>query len=144
MKKKLTLQLLWGYLIFGILSFLLVAVFSNQMVRHYLLYSHSRQLYDEAILQNMRNGMQTLAEGMARGTLVGTVHEGDEAAVQWFAEALELWLTSRLDDDACKRLLSEPGAEKWREIETKTVVKRWIFGLLEGGIQDVRAIDIDF
>ena len=103
-----------------------------------------RQLYDEAILQNMRNGMRTLAEGMARGTLVGTVHEGDEATVQWFAEAFELWITSRLDDDACKRLLSEPGAEKWREIETKTVVKRWIFGLLEGGIQDVRAIDIDF
>lgn len=101
-------------------------------------------LYDAATLEDMKASAATLAEGMARGTLVGTVHESDEEAIRWFAEAFEMWLTSELDPEACARLLSDPGAQKWRAIETRTVVKKWMFGLLENCPQDVRAIDIPF
>ena len=85
-----------------------------------------------------------LAEGMARGTLKGTVHADDEEAVRWFTEAFALWMKSELTPDACARLLDAPGAEKRREIETKTVVRKGIFGLLERCPQDVRAIDAAF
>ena len=101
-------------------------------------------LYDEPTRKSMRDGALALAEGMARGTLAGTVHEDDSEAIQWFTEVFGRWLRSELDDDACARLLEAPGAQKWREIETKTVVKKWIFGLLESHPQDVRTIDITF
>ena len=101
-------------------------------------------LYDDATRQDMREGALALSDNMARGTLAGTVHEDDPAAVAWFSEVFELWLTSQLDGAACERLLAAPGAQLWREIETKTVVKRWIFSLLENPPADVRAIDMPF
>ncbi len=48
MRKKLINELLLGYLVFGIFSFLLVAFVSAQMVRDYLMEKDSRFLYDEA------------------------------------------------------------------------------------------------
>lgn len=99
-------------------------------------------LYGEAVLQEMEAGARSLAEGMARGTLKGTVHEGDEEAVQWFQTVFMASMHSELTEAACRTLLGDPGADKWREIETKTVVKRWILGLLENYPQDVRDIDI--
>ena len=83
-----------------------------------------------------------LGENLARGTLKGTVHEDDEAAITWFCEVFDRILTSRLPDEACERLLNDPAADKWREIETPTVVKKWVFGVLESRPQDVRDIVI--
>lgn len=99
-------------------------------------------LYEDAVMQSMRSDAAALAEGIARGTLAGTFHEGDAEAVQWFVRAFDAVMTSSLNAQACAEMLSAPGAMKWREIETKTVVKQWIFGLLENCPQDVRQIDI--
>lgn len=101
-------------------------------------------LYDEPTRQAMRESALALARGMARGTLAGTAHADDETAIQWFAEAFEAAMTSELNDQTCAALLNAPGAQLWREIETRTVVKRWIFGLLHSHPQDVRKIDIAF
>lgn len=99
-------------------------------------------LYDAETRLAMRDNAAALAEGMARGTLLGTPHENDAEAVRWFREAFEGVMTSGLTPEVCARLLRDPAAQKWREIETKTVVKKWIFGMLESGQQDVRKIDI--
>lgn len=101
-------------------------------------------LYDDATRQAMRTEATALGEDMARGTLAGTVYEGDADAIRWFTRAFDAAMASELTPETCARLLSEPAARKWREIETPTVVKRWIFGLLENCPQDVRQIDIDF
>lgn len=99
-------------------------------------------LYDAQTLQAMRSGTMALAENMAMGTLEGTVHEGDEGAIQWFARAFEAAMTSQLTEHLAMEMLSAPDAQKWREIETKTVVKKWIFSLLENPPDDVRQIEI--
>ena len=83
-----------------------------------------------------------LGKNLARGTLKGTVHEDDEDAIAWFCEVFDRIQTSRLSDEACERLLSDPAADKWREIETRTVVKKWVFSVLESRPQDVRDIVI--
>ena len=95
---------------------------------------------DDPVWLAMAQSARELAENMARGVLEGTVWENDAEAVRWFCEAFDGVSTSALDAGACERLLSEPGAQKWREIETKTVVKQWIFSLLESHPQDVREI----
>ena len=99
-------------------------------------------LYDAETHRAMREDAAALAEGMARGTLEGTIHEGDEDAIRWFVEAFVLAMTSRLDEEVCEEMLREPAAQKWREITTKTVVKKWILGLLENRPQDVRRIEL--
>lgn len=100
------------------------------------------ELYDVPTRQTMQDQARELARGMARGTLAGTVHEGDEEAVQWFAEAFDRLMTSRLTEEGCREMLKSPAARKWREVETRTVVKKWIFGILENCPQDVRRIDL--
>jgi len=95
---------------------------------------------DDPIWLAMAQSARALGENMARGVLAGTVWEDDGEAVRWFCEAFDGVLTSALDAATCERLLSAPGARKWREIETKTVVKKWIFSILESCPQDVRDI----
>ena len=102
------------------------------------------ELYDAPTRQAMADRARDLGRGMARGTLAGTVHEGDGEAIDWFAEALDRVMTSRLTEETCREMLTSPAARKWREIETKTVVKKWIFGLLENCPQDVRRIDLPY
>ena len=99
-------------------------------------------LYDEPTQQDMKASVMALAEGMGRGTLAGTKYEADDEAVEWFADAFEKVMSSELTNAECERLLNAPAAQKWREIETKTVVKKWIFGLLEHCPQDVREIEV--
>ncbi len=48
MKHKLSLKFLLGYLIIGVLGFLIVASLSSTLTYHYLIGTQSRQLYDEA------------------------------------------------------------------------------------------------
>ena len=100
-------------------------------------------LYDARTVEQMRASAVALGDGMARGTLKGTAYEGDEEAIQWFAGAFEAVMASQLTGKACETLLKAPGARKWRQIETKTVVKDWIFALLEKCPQDVREIDLE-
>ena len=97
---------------------------------------------DDPAWREMAENAARLGERMGRSTLEGTVWEGDEEAVQWFATAFNLIFTSGLTEDICQKLLADPAAQKWREIETRTVVKRWIFGVLENCPQDVREIDL--
>ena len=99
-------------------------------------------LYDAQTLRAMRSNSMTFAENMAKGTLAGTIHEGDEGAIQWFAKAFEAATTSQLTEIFAAEMLDTPDAQKWREIETKTVVKKWLFGLLEDPPNDVRQIEI--
>jgi len=100
-------------------------------------------LYDDETQQAMRAETLTLADSMARGTLKGTPFEDDEEAIRWFTEAFDAAMSSRLDEETCRAMLDRPAAQKWRMVETKTVVKSWILGLLEGCPQDVRQIDIE-
>lgn len=99
-------------------------------------------LYDEddPLWQAMRDGSHEMGRNLADSTLKDTPYEGDAAAIDWFAEAFDGVVTSRLTREDCDRLLSDPSADKWREIKPKTVVKRWILGLLESYPQDVRDI----
>ena len=94
--------------------------------------------------QKLRQGAETLAYNMARGTLRGTVHEGDEDAVRWFAKAFLLYAGGEMTPGDCSALLRDENAQKWREIETRTVVKSWIFHLLEHCPPDVRSISLPF
>ncbi|MCI8514162.1 MAG: HAMP domain-containing histidine kinase [Lachnospiraceae bacterium] len=48
MRHKLSLKFLFGYLVFGIFGFLIVALVSSNLTYGYLVKSHARQLYDEA------------------------------------------------------------------------------------------------
>ena len=95
---------------------------------------------DDPHWQKMRDGARELGRNMAAGVLKGTVWEDDPEAIRWFEEAFDGVMTSGLSPESCDRLLSEPGAQKWREIETKTVAKKWIFSILESCPQDVRDI----
>lgn len=90
--------------------------------------------------QSMVINAREFRDNMGRKTLVGTPHEDDAVAIDWFCRCFDLFTRGELDDALCKSLLSEPGAQMWREIETKTIVKRWLFGLLEGHPQSVREI----
>lgn len=101
-------------------------------------------LYDDQTRQTMKAKARALAEGMARGSLTGTAYEDDAEAIRWFVDAFEMWITSELNPDICAGLLATASAEKWRESETRTVVKAWIFGILENCPKDVRSIDIAF
>ena len=99
-------------------------------------------LHDAQTLQAMRSSTIAFAESMAMGTLEGTVHEGDEGAIQWFARVFEAAMTSQLTEHFSAEMLGTPDAQKWREIETKTVVKKWLLDLLENPPDDVRQIEI--
>ena len=95
---------------------------------------------DDPDWQAMAAGAKALARDMAIGVLEGTRWAGDAEAIGWFCEAFEAMMTSQLTEATCERLLAAPAADKWREVETKTVVKQWIFDLLASHPQDVRDI----
>ena len=79
---------------------------------------------------------------MAQGTLAGTVYKDDKECIDWFVETFEKWLSSELNPKMCSEMLKAPAANKWRQVETQTVVKDWMFGLLENCPQDFRDIYI--
>ena len=101
------------------------------------------ELYDDVTKQVMKNAAIEMGRRMVQGTLAETKYKGDEECMDWFAEAFEKWLSSELNPEICRELLNAPAAFKWRQVETRTVVKDWMFGLLENGSQDFREIDIN-
>ncbi|MBQ8159540.1 MAG: metallophosphoesterase [Clostridia bacterium] len=96
---------------------------------------------DDPWFSAIRAQSQALALQMGSGTLRGTVHEGDEEAIDWFVRCFALIQTGSLTEETCASLLREEGARKWSEIETSTVVKGWLFGILNNCPQDVRHIE---
>lgn len=90
----------------------------------------------------LRAGAEALGSGMARGTLSTTIYAGDEGAVAWFTEAFLLFAGGEMTPEDCARLLSDENCLKWRQAETRTVVKEWILNLLENCPEDMRQITI--
>ena len=90
----------------------------------------------------LRAGAEALGRGMARGTLSTTAYAGDEGAVAWFTEAFLLFAGGEMTPEDCARLLSDENCLKWRQAETRTVVKEWILNLLENCPEDMRKITI--
>jgi len=88
----------------------------------------------------LRSQAQDLARRMGEGTLRGTLYEGDPGAVDWFSGAFFEYLSGTLTQDKCRALLANENCAKWRQIETRTVVRDWIIGLLEDPPQDVRLV----
>ena len=44
--------------------------------------------------------------------------------------------------ESCAALLSDENCQKWREVETRTVVKEWIIGLLENCPENIQEIAV--
>ena len=98
---------------------------------------------DDPAWREMEARALALGESMGRQTLVGTPHEGDEGAIAWFCDCFDRIMRGELTEAACAALLADPNAQKWREVEPKSVVKPWLFGILENCPQDVREIWIE-
>ena len=94
------------------------------------------------VFQRLRNSAEALARQMAAGTLASTAFAEDEGAIRWFCEAFMHHAGGTLTPEICARLLADENCAKWREIETRTVVRDWILGLLENCPEDVRSIRI--
>ena len=98
---------------------------------------------DDPVWLALEENAAALGVGIGRGVLTDTPFEGDEAAAQWFAEAFGMLQRSELTPEACERLLSDPAADTWRAITTKTIIRDWMFGILEQCPQDVREIIVN-
>ena len=105
---------------------------------------HTEQIYAEEsqAYLGLRNGAESLGRNMARGTLEPTSYAGDEGAIEWFTEAFILTLGSKATPEDRARLLADENCSKWRRVETPTVVKKWILGLLEHPPEDVTQIKL--
>ena len=95
---------------------------------------------DDPYWQRTAANSEKMARDIAVSMLKDTIYEGNEAAIQWFVTAFDGISTSSLTEEYCQQLLADPAADIWRRIETRTVVKRWLFGVLENCPQS--AIDI--
>lgn len=92
------------------------------------------------VYQERKKAALDLAYRMAEGTLKGTVHEGDQEAIGWFSEVFMASSEDRLTADFCQDMLNKDACRKWREIETRTVVRDWVLGLLKTPGESVRQI----
>ncbi len=101
-------------------------------------------LYDEQSPDFLRLQEDTYSLGrrMGRGTLAATQYAEDEAAAEWFASAFMLFAGGEMTPEKNAGLLADENCQKWRRIETRTVVKDWILNLLENPPADVRHIII--
>ncbi len=96
---------------------------------------------EPALLEQRRNEALALGRTMAEGSLKGTVSEGDEEAVSWFAEAFLSELEGTLSERRGE-FLSRSGCEAWRRAEVRAVTRKWILGLLEHESEDVRDLTV--
>ncbi len=105
---------------------------------------HTQQIYDEQspAFIRLREDAYSLGRRMAAGTLETTPYGGDEEAVEWFASVYMLFAGGEMTPEQNARLLADENCRKWRQVETRTVVKDWILGLLENAHEDVRSLDI--
>ena len=85
------------------------------------------------------------AASMATGTLAPTIHAGDEEAIAWYVRVFMRHASGEMTPEFCAEMLADdqPGCRKWREIETRTVVKDWIFSLLEHCPESVGEIEVE-
>lgn len=97
---------------------------------------------DDPLWQAMEAASDELGESLGRSFLKDSPYAEDADAIQWFAECFHGIVHSSLTEETCARLLADPAAQKWREVENRTVVKRWMFGVLENCPQDVLQIGI--
>ena len=97
---------------------------------------------DDPVLLDMARSTATLSENMARACLKDTPYEDDDTAIQWFTVCFYHAVHDDWTPELCTSLLNAPGADIWRAIEPRNVVKRWIFGLLERCPQSVQSIVI--
>ena len=95
---------------------------------------------DSPMYLSLCSGAEALAQRMGAGTLKGTAYEDDPGAIQWFADAFLHFSGGDMTPELCEALLQDENCQKWREIETPTVVKDWILGLLTHCPEDVREI----
>ncbi|MBR1586100.1 MAG: metallophosphoesterase [Clostridia bacterium] len=97
---------------------------------------------DSAAYTALRQGAEALGDSMARGTLRGTAYQDDPGAIGWFTRAFVQSVGGELTPEICADLLNDENCRKWREIETRTVVKDWMLGLLENCPLNVKRIDV--
>ena len=105
---------------------------------------HTQRIYDEhsPAFIRLKDGAYSLGRRMAEGTLEPTPYSGDRDAVEWFASAYMLFAGGEMTPETSARLLADENCRKWRQVETRTVVKDWILGLLENPPEDVKRLDL--
>ena len=94
--------------------------------------------------QTMEENSIRLGLVMAESALKDTQYEGDAGAAAWFTRAFNLMAREQLTPDICQELLADPNADKWREIEPRSVVKRWMMSVLENCPMDPRSLTMRF
>ena len=65
-------------------------------------------------------------------------------AYAWYVRVFMRHASGEMTPEFCAEMLADdqPGCRKWREIETRTVVKDWIFSLLEHCPESVKEIEV--
>ncbi|MCR4877389.1 MAG: metallophosphoesterase [Clostridiales bacterium] len=103
---------------------------------------HTELIYaeDSPDFLRLRESAFNMSRNMALGTLESTPFAGDEEAVGWFSAVFMLASEGRLTPEERSRLLTNSGYRKWQQVETRTVVKAWILGLLENPPEDLRQL----
>ena len=99
-------------------------------------------LYDpqSPILAAQREGALDLGRRMAQGSLEPTPYAEDAEAIEWFAGAFMQYAGHEMTPEGNAALLADENCEKWRQAETRTVVKQWMLALLENCPEEVRRI----
>ena len=105
---------------------------------------NTQPIYDEQspVFIRLREDAYSLGRRMAEGTLETTPYADDEDAVEWFASAYMLFAGGDMTPERSASLLADDNCRKWRRVETRTVVKDWILGLLENNPENVRCLDV--
>ena len=105
---------------------------------------NTRMLFDpaEPAYRAQEESIRALAWNMGKGTLRGTPYQEDQAAIGWFARAFVLAAGSALTPEDCAAFLADVNCDKWRDIQTSTVVKAWILNLLAHCPEDVRQLTV--
>lgn len=105
---------------------------------------HTRMLFDpvDPVYRTQEESIRALAWNMGKGTLRGTPYQEDQAAIGWFAQAFVLAAGSALTPEDCAAFLADVNCDKWRTVQTPTVVKAWILNLLTHRPEDVRQLTI--
>lgn len=101
-------------------------------------------LYDLSsdTFRKMQSDTEALSISMAEGTLAPTQYAGDEGAINWFSRAFMLHVSGQLTPEYAKALLKDDNCRKWREVEVRTVVKKWILSPLEDCPEDMHVLEI--
>ena len=105
---------------------------------------HTEQIYNpqSSIYRTLREKAYSTARIMAQGALATTSYADDEEAINWFTSVYMLLIDSEMTPEKSAVLLTDENCQKWRNAQTRTVVKEWILNLLENCPKDVRQLYI--